>query len=69
MEDNQITEATEKLAHCIGEKAEWLGWRIAQEISNADVSSFLNELVSEISKMNLTLNKVNDNLMKIADKK
>ena len=71
MKDDQIAEATEKLVHCIGEKSEFIGWRIAQEIANinADTSEFLNELVSEISKINLNLTKVNGNLKKIAEKK
>jgi hypothetical protein len=68
MEDNQIAEATEKLVHCIGEKTEWLGWRIAQEIANIDTSSNFHELTQEISKTNLILNKINDNLKKIAEK-
>ena len=68
MEDNQIAEATEKLVHCIGEKTEWLGWRIASELTNADTSTLLHELTLEVSKINLTLNKVNDTLKKIAEK-
>ena len=68
MGGDQIAEATEKLIHCIGEKTEWVGWRIAQEIANADTSSLLHELTQEISKTNLTLNKINDNLKKIANR-
>jgi len=70
MKDDQIAEATERLIHCIGEKSDFIGWRIAHEIANvnADTSAFLNELVLEISKTNSILNKVNGNLKKIADK-
>ena len=68
MEDNQITEATEKLVHCIGEESKRLGWRIATELSSIETSSLLHELTQEMSKINLTLNKVNDTLKKIAEK-
>ena len=64
MENNKITECTESLISFLDKKAEWLGWRIATEISSADTSSILHELTQEISKTNLTLNKINDNLKK-----
>lgn len=68
MDKNEIKESTESLINFLDKKAEWLGWRIATEISSADTSSILHELSQEISKTNLTLNKINDNLKKIAEK-
>jgi hypothetical protein len=60
----EIKEANEALL----EKIEWLGWRIASEISDADNGSYFNEIKQEISNLNLTLQEINATLAKIAEK-
>ena len=61
-------EEDKKSKESLIEKIEWLGWRIASEISDADNGSYFNDINKNISEINLTLQQINANLMKIAEK-
>ena len=50
------------------EKIEWVGWRIASEISDSDNGSYFNEISNELGKINLTLQEINATLRTIAEK-
>ena len=65
----ETTEAGANISRSIGEKLEWLGWRIASEISSCDNGSYFNEIKNELSDLNLTLKEINATLVKIANKK
>ena len=58
----------EKSNETLIEKIEWLGWRIASEISDADNGSYFNDINKNLSEINLTLQEINGSLIKIAEK-
>ena len=64
MESKQL----EELISFFDKKFDWLGWRIGSSLSESGTEEVLDGIKQEISKLNLTLNKINDNLNKIAGK-
>ena len=61
-------EEDKKLNEALIEKIEWVGWRIASEISDTDNGSYFNDINKNLSEINLTLQQINANLTKIAEK-
>ena len=68
MELEQSEHKTEDTTNALIKKIEWLGWRIATEISQSDNGSYFNEISNELSKLNLTLQEINISLKNIAEK-
>ena len=68
MQDEQVNE----LINAFEKKIDWLGWRIASEISQSDNGSYFNDinntLTNELSAINLTLQEINATLRTIAEK-
>ena len=65
---SEITEAGQNVSNSIGEKLEWVGWRIASELAETDNGSYFNEIKQELSNINLTLQNINATLTKLAEK-
>ena len=61
-----MSEEIKKANDALLEKIEWVGWRIANEISDTDNGSYFNDINKNLSEINLTLQEINSNLAKIA---
>ena len=61
-----MNESIDGLIQFLNKKIEWVGWRIGSPLENA--SKEVEGVKEEISKLNLTLQEVNDTLKKIAEK-